>query len=1723
MRKHVFLSLPQKAWLCFLLLATTFIQSSNAQCGPGQVIQTVQHYNLTEGSLPLGNTVSTTTSSSVGSVAFTGFTNFSANFTASFPTTTNNLSGGGAMVVDIDDTEAGTITYTFCRPLVNPYIFIGTNGIQAGTFITAVGQSLTAIDGEAGFVVQGGNTITNNGTGVDMAHGYVQVNGTISSLTLNITNILGVGGFPNDFFTIGIGSCLTLNPSVGTPITCVGPNVLTPVNFQTIGATPAMFNSASQVSPMMFTNLYDEFGQKIDVQIETINATADYCGTFSNNTTINGSAVTNTTTTGNGVAYWINFSRPVKASLVSAPGSSLREGETVMITTATGGAIPIIGAITSGASGIIGRQLPSFPGITRIEGGVGGNTWSATPTDYITRICLVYQSSNPNELSEGFELLICNRPCELRFPTCARQDTRTNTAKFSAPSSPTSVNATLGANNFTMTTPATAPIVKTRMTEANRLGECADADKFMMPRSGGWAEICAAAGTNGQITLNFTSPVTDPNIHIWGMKSGTTIDFTPTGCCVHMVRGWNGATLNNNIGGFPTIATDGNGGAQADGIYQISGVFSTITLNINSADRDWVILSVGESVCDPSLEAQTCTPDPLYCSTPNTVRRTVNAVFNTGSPSSASGTTFDPEADSYSTSVNVTVTNNAGGALAIYDFTSVINGVTRADAGCTSGDLSQVRGGKIKFSAANGSWQNGLLTIDFGRSILNPLIDIRKIINTRLSFAPTFDICGNNDIQVVQLSSKGGFAVNNCQSVSDANAWADGMQASGLVQLIGQFTSIRIDVDKLSANPDKFELSIAEQVCVDPNATNFICEAELPTRCFNPNTSVTSTSATFSKVNNSSANGVLMIDGTPSVINVSATNTVLTASHNRAMQAFGDPSCYSIAPLDGGLVMFRDMGGNNTITFTLNNVVCNPLIYVKDLVRTQLSFANTMDVNGNPICCMKRLSGSGGFNVNEASFLVRDDNPTEHGTCQDAIVQSGGIIQLIGSFNTITINTSRPSDNRFDNFSLGLATDPMCMDIPTPFSLDVKKKVWNIMPKDANNPTGNQIVTFLVEAQNKSGVKLNNVFLADFLDEKFTLSNGFVAVASAPKVIWPHNAFQHGNPNFNGITEFDLLTTTTENNMLNPGELIRLEYSIEFNPTQFNLNWRYENKLFVGSLNMPAFSPDYKDFNLPLCLPSNIMLPTNPVVDIVNGSAPMEFASWLQCYGKTKVIPHPQCGKITWAFNMCVVPFTQHCGPTGIHHSQFTGIDECGNMYMYRGDFTTIDKHPPVWDMKPMNKALNCDDPNSASELSKWLATAGNAWFSDPGSDFKPVVTHNYTGSNQNCNSGPLTVTFTLTDACGNKTSEKAELTVVDNKAPSLTAPANVTVQCGNAINWGNAVATDNCGTPTVTFTDITVSSDCINGGLVTRTWKATDACGNITIKTQTAYLEPTKMVISMNKPVSDKILSCSEPIVFDTPEMSTSCPDGVLKSTFFDKKVAGNCPMDYEVERTWVYSDNCGGSYTVKQVISISDEEAPTFDAKLPQTFVMKKAIFNTWKKLYFDTYVKAKDKCSKVNQTAPIYTVLNNKSVECKVVATDECANTSFYTCIVTFEDANTVKTSNKEADRNGNSDLANTILAELEQFVNEEAPSEIPIEPVIYPNPTSRMVNVVPAVGYGSLQKIHIYSMDGKVLLNMDVEGQKNDTVTIDISNFQNATYIIEMVHTEKRIFRQVQKIN
>lgn len=116
---------------------------------------------------------------------------------------------------------------------------------------------------------------------------------------------------------------------------------------------------------------------------------------------------------------------------------------------------------------------------------------------------------------------------------------------------------------------------------------------------------------------------------------------------------------------------------------------------------------------------------------------------------------------------------------------------------------------------------------------------------------------------------------------------------------------------------------------------------------------------------------------------------------------------------------------------------------------------------------------------------------------------------------------------------------------------------------------------------------------------------------------------------------------------------------------------------------------------------------------------------------------------------------------------------------------------------------------------------------------------------------GETIVTVTAVDASGNNVSGSFTVTVTDNQAPTITAPANLNVTLGSAINLGTATATDNCGTPTITNN----APASYPLGVTVVTWTATDAAGN------TASANQTVTVVA--------VTNCSSTITV-TPENTT-------------------------------------------------------------------------------------------------------------------------------------------------------------------------------------------------------------------------------------------------------------
>ncbi|HEX7906146.1 MAG TPA: hypothetical protein VF487_19870, partial [Chitinophagaceae bacterium] len=193
---------------------------------------------------------------------------------------------------------------------------------------------------------------------------------------------------------------------------------------------------------------------------------------------------------------------------------------------------------------------------------------------------------------------------------------------------------------------------------------------------------------------------------------------------------------------------------------------------------------------------------------------------------------------------------------------------------------------------------------------------------------------------------------------------------------------------------------------------------------------------------------------------------------------------------------------------------------------------------------------------------------------------------------------------------------------------------------------------------------------------------------------------------------------------------------------------------------------------------------------------------------------------------------TQGC--TWTRSRTWTATDGCGNTQTCTQTFTyTIDITKPVITSCPAGSNLGCN-PASFPAPGTVVATdnCGGTPTITVGELGAPVNTQGCTWTR--------TRTYTATDACGNtQTCTQTFTYTVDVTPPVRTnnPPTTIEALCGTTFQtlpWVAPTFTDNCGTPTVTIVTTPNQQQATCPATYSRTWTATDGCGNTTTFTQT-------------------------------------------------------------------------------------------------------------------------------------------------------------------------------------------------------------------------------------------------------------------------------------------------
>jgi hypothetical protein len=233
-----------------------------------------------------------------------------------------------------------------------------------------------------------------------------------------------------------------------------------------------------------------------------------------------------------------------------------------------------------------------------------------------------------------------------------------------------------------------------------------------------------------------------------------------------------------------------------------------------------------------------------------------------------------------------------------------------------------------------------------------------------------------------------------------------------------------------------------------------------------------------------------------------------------------------------------------------------------------------------------------------------------------------------------------------------------------------------------------------------------------------------------------------------------------------------------------------------------------------------------------------------------------------------------------------------------------------------------CSDPPLTDVTFAWTIS-GDALFCD-GSDTATGDTVCVDAFLVCPGSFTLDVTVTTADGCSNTCSFTVEIN--DTTPPVLTGcPDDASFQClADVPPPADVTAEDDCDGPVdVVFTETQSNpgSNCNN--IITRTWTATDFCGNEASCTQ---------IITVNDDTAPVLTGCPDGGTFqcfaDVPPPADvtaedNC-DGPLPVDFFEDQSNPGSNCDNIIVRTWTATDSCGNPATCSATYFVNDDTPP-------------------------------------------------------------------------------------------------------------------------------------------------------------------------------------------------------
>jgi gliding motility-associated-like protein len=263
----------------------------------------------------------------------------------------------------------------------------------------------------------------------------------------------------------------------------------------------------------------------------------------------------------------------------------------------------------------------------------------------------------------------------------------------------------------------------------------------------------------------------------------------------------------------------------------------------------------------------------------------------------------------------------------------------------------------------------------------------------------------------------------------------------------------------------------------------------------------------------------------------------------------------------------------------------------------------------------------------------------------------------------------------------------------------------------------------------------------------------------------------------------------------------------------------------------------------------------------------------------------------------------------------YTFTDCEGNTHDWVYTYTIDDTIVPTG-TAPANLNLQCIANIPAADVNAIVDEADNC----VGTVTVTVADTNNGGSGCLGNPYVITRTYTLTDCAGNSTDLIQTITVEDDTNPTFveSLPSNLVLECSDTVPAAvTLTAIDNCSSATVVYNEQRTNGSCVSDYTLTRTWIATDVCGNETTHTQTINVQDTTPPVFIGNLPQDTFVDCDNIPVAPILTASDTCGNATV--TLSETEVAGDCTSRYQLIRTWTATDDCGNISVHTQTINLA------------------------------------------------------------------------------------------------------------------------------------------------------------------------------------------------------------